>query len=133
MVTATRNDPQAVPDGNAVPTAEQLRRVALARAQSRGRWVAGRRLLGRQIWHVLWTLVFPVLGLLTSLVLVLAPALFYFGQGRISISLPWLNPSIASIQSGQHADGRAVFPLKLDRELSEPPLSRPDKAVPQTK
>ena len=97
--------------GSAVPTAEQLRRSALARAESRGKWVAMRRLAWRQIWHVLWTLIFPVLGLLTSVALVIALALTGVGIPIKEVLRGWF---------AEPAAAPAFNSLQLDRQLSEP-------------
>lgn len=133
MVTAPSDEPLASHYGNAVPTADELRRVALARAQARGKWVAKRRLLGRQIWHVLWTLIFPLLGLLTSVVLVIALILYLFGFHPISISFPWQEVPITRVDPTQQPVKLPGLTLQLDRQLSERPPLTPEAIDPQTK
>ena len=131
MAFASHDQPTTMIQGTAVPTADQLRRVALARAQSRGKWVAARRLLGRQIWHVLWTMVFPVLGLLTSVALVITPVLIYFGVGLNPLAGAKQSSTLSIAGPGQHAEGQHFNTLQLDRQLSSPRSNPPVPAEPQ--
>lgn len=99
--------------GTPVPSAEQLRRMALARAESRGKWVAMRRLALRHVWHQLWTLLFPLLGLLLCLALVVAVTLNGMGFHINERVHSWLaEPVVAPTFNS----------LQLDRQLSESSL-----------
>lgn len=131
MTTAFRDNPTVASHGSTVPTAEQLRRVALAHAESRGKRVATRRLLGRQIWHVLWSWVFPVVGMITSLSLVLLATVFYFGVDLMSMVDKGANGPTGRVEISPQVEASNFNTLQLDRQLSQPPANAPAATEPQ--
>jgi hypothetical protein len=100
-------------------TAEQLRRRALAHAEARGRGVAKRRTLRREIGYSLWSYVFPVIGLGFSMAfLALASVYFWSGPGKFSElvlqALP-LGDQIFSVPGNSSELSLTI--LRLDRTL----------------
>lgn len=68
---------------------EQLRLKAMSQASRRGQVVAARRTLRRTMWHILWSKVFPGIGLFFCVVVV------GYGIGAALGIWPWglLSPS----------------------------------------
>lgn len=107
-----------------VPNAEQVRSRAIAQAQARGKWVAGRRLMMREIWHLLWTAIFPVLGLVISLACLILLAWSLWEGRTMRDSLRYLDrPESALMSATDPAKSPAFRTLQLDRQLSRQAVS----------
>jgi hypothetical protein len=103
------------------PTAEDIRRAALNRASVRAKGVAHRRLLRRQIMHVSWAWILPLVGLFFLIGLAMAVGYMKWNKASVTVldRAPYLqwNHAGPGMASDSRPDDSGLMTLQLDRTL----------------
>jgi cytoskeletal protein RodZ len=92
-----------------VITSEELRLAALATAAKRGKWVARRRIFRRWLLWLVWTLVLPVIGLVTVVMSLVGLAFWqYMGHdAAYAATQIWVQQEFGSSKTSSPADNAA--------------------------
>jgi hypothetical protein len=116
-----------------VLTSEELRVAALAASAKRGKWVARRRVLGRWLGWLAWSITLPVVGLIAVLAALTGLAFWqYMGHDAAYMAAQkWVQQEFGSFQASSintasKPENASMIPLtneatpdlQLDRHLT---------------
>jgi hypothetical protein len=116
-----------------VITSEELRVAALATAAKRGKWVARRRIFRRWLLWLVWTLVLPVIGLVTVVMSLVGLAFWqYMGHDAAYVATQkWVQQEFGIPKTSSPTDNAAQASHAHGAASSKPSMiNLTDEATP---